>query len=197
MVVRVPSRRTSVTVTIGGMLSISNVVLSIDAGQRGVRRVRRRVRHDNLHRVAAVRHRRRVPHENRIGEAALQRLPGGVAFAAVEHVVEQFVAVLVLGAPDERQQPLLIGAAAERGRVGDRAAGRVQRRRAPVGRVAFEPGDLRVAGGEGTLEDGARRMNRDRRDARARVARQVGRRHGREHRRLARASRSSTARHCR
>ena len=59
--------------------------------------------------------------------AALQRLPGRLAFAAVEHVVEQLVAVVVLGPPDERQQPLLIGAAAERRRVGDRAAGRVLR----------------------------------------------------------------------
>ena len=89
------------------------------AGQRGRRRIRRRVGRDDLHEIGPVRHGRGVPDENRFRHRLAQRLPRGLAFAAVEHVVHQVVVVLVVGLPDQRLQPFLVGAPAERrGRPG-------------------------------------------------------------------------------
>ena len=94
----------------------------------------------------------------------LQRLPRGLAFAPISTSYTQIVVVLVVGLPDERLQPLLIGAAAERGRPIDRLRGRPR------------PGMLALAASTGRrsrrspaspVENGfwntdARRMDRDR-----------------------------------
>ena len=154
------------------------------AGERRGRRVRRRIRGGDPHQVRAVRHRGRVPDEDRIPHAALEDLPRGFAFAAVRHVVLQPVAVVVLGLPDERLQPLLINAASER-RGGRRRSARGRlglRRRTAVGRVVLEAGNLHVTGREGSLEDRPRRVDGDRRYLRTEIARQIRRGHRREHR---------------
>ena len=84
-----------------------------------------------LNDIGAVGHRRRVPHDDRIPDARLQRLPGRFAFAAVGDVELQAIVVLVLRLPDERLQTFLVDAAAERRRSG--AAARRARRCAWLG----------------------------------------------------------------
>src|SRR6185436_15894681 len=102
----------------------------------------------------------------------LQRVPRRLAFAPVLQVVDEVVAVLVLRPPDEGEQPLLVGAASDI-RTGAGAALQL-RGRAPLRRLAVEPGNLRLARGEGALVHRARRVHGDGGDARTGVARQVG-----------------------
>ena len=75
-----------------------------------LRHVRRLVRCNDFDHVRAIGHRRRIPHENRIGDVRFQRLPRGVAFAAIHDLVAQLVVVRIFGPPDKRLQPALINA---------------------------------------------------------------------------------------
>ena len=65
---------------------MSKLTLSNSPSERRGGGVRRRVGRGDLHVVGAVGHRRRVPHDDGVPQAALERLPGRVSFAAVEHV---------------------------------------------------------------------------------------------------------------
>ena len=87
------------------------------ARERHAERVGRRVGGDDLHEVRAVGDRRRVPHQNRLRDAAPQRRPRRLALAAIQHVVGEVVVVLVVRLPDERLEPFLIRAAAQRRRA--------------------------------------------------------------------------------
>src|SRR5207237_3414689 len=117
------------------------------AGQRCLRRVRRRVRRDHANHVAAVGDRRGIPDDDFIVEALLERLPLGITLATVEDVVDELVAVVVGRAPREGEQAFLIDTAPDA-----RTAGASTRLRPLAIRdVAVEAGDLRITGGEGTL----------------------------------------------
>ena len=107
---------TLVTMTAGGPLSMSNAELSSSPSSAAPGVFDASIGRHHLDDVRAVRHRRRVPHEDRFVEIALQRLPRRLAFAAIQNLVPQLVVVGVFGAPHERLQAALIGAAAERRR---------------------------------------------------------------------------------
>ena len=102
------------------------------ADERGRRGIRRRVRGRDSDEVGAVRNRRRVPHEDRIPDAAVQRPSTRSRPRGGRDVVLQAIVVVVFRLPDERLQALLIDAPAERRRRTERAAGprlRLRRRR--------------------------------------------------------------------
>src|SRR5437762_6024241 len=111
----------------------------------------------------------------------LQRFPGGLTFAAIEHVVHEVVAVLVLRAPREREQSLLIDATADIWST--RSA--LLRRIAAIGSAAVKSGNLRVTGRERALKDRSRRIDRDRHHLRPDVSWQIGGGHRRQQRRIA------------
>jgi hypothetical protein len=94
-------------------------------------------------------------------------LPRRLALAAIQHVVGEVVTIVVLGAPHDREQTLLIRAPA---RDSATTRGRLTGGASPVRQVAFEPGDFRIDR-EGPLEDRARRVNGDRRDPRTEITR--------------------------
>ena len=125
--------------TAGGPLSMSNAELSSSPSSAAPGVFDGLIGRHDLDDVGAVRNRRRVPDEDRVLEIALQRLPAGLTFAAIQNLVPQLVVVGVFGAPHERLQAALVGAAAERraaaagirasrSECGDRAPGRRSRR---------------------------------------------------------------------
>ena len=147
------------------------------AHQRRLGRIRARVRRRHLQHVAAVGHRGGVPHQQGLAQFALQQAPRGFTLAAIEHVVNQLVAVVVVGLPGEGLQTLLIDAPAER-----RSATTGTRRVAALRRIVVQPGNLGFTARERLLEHGARRMHGDRRHLRTDVAWQVGRGQRGQHR---------------
>ena len=168
------------------------------AGQRGRRRVRRRIRCDNADEVRPVRDGRRVPHDDRFGDTLTERLPPRFALAAVQHVVHEVVVVVVVRLPHQRLEPLLVGAAADR-RGAHGALRRVlgSRDEFAIGRgLVVESGDLRLPGRVRLLEHDAGRLDGDRMHLRPQVALHVRGRHRCQH-----AVRPllplSTTRHCR
>ena len=150
------------------------------AGQRRGRRVRRRVGGDDPQQVAAVGHRRRVPDQDRIGDAALaaastpSRLRGGRARRRSAR----------RGSRPRRARRT---SAAPSGTCGGRGSAsrrplRLRCARAAIGRVAVEAGDLRIAVGNGcwnTVPGGWMVIERH---PRTQVARQVGGGHRRQQR---------------
>ena len=142
-VVRLPSRRVRPTTMVGGALSTSNVVLSSRAGECRGRGVGRRVGRRHADHVAPVRHGCRVPHDHRVVDRPLQRLPRGLAFATIVHLVAERVAVVVVRTPGKRQQPFLIGAASER------YAGGCRLGRASARRSGVSPSNPAISGSTG------------------------------------------------
>ena len=115
--------------TTGGVLSMSKLTLSSSPTSAVAGGVRRRVGRGDLHVVGAVGHRRRVPDDDRVPQAALERLPRGFPFAAIEDVELQAIVVVVVGLPDE-------ASAAPSGRPCGRAPAPAADELAPDGRRA-------------------------------------------------------------
>src|SRR6185503_10551475 len=108
------------------------------------------------------------PDDDLVGQLFFQRLPGCIALASIEDVVDELVAIIVLCAPGEGEEAFLIHAAAD-----VRSAGASRRRVVAAGNIAIEARDLWIARRERPLEDSARWIDRDRQHFGTNVARQV------------------------
>ena len=191
---RVPSRRIAPICTVGATLSISKLLLSSSPASAVSGGIRRRVRGDHLHDVGAVRHRRRVPHEQRVAQIASSA-------ASTSSRLRGDRTRRSSGRRRSRRRPSRRTSAGPSDRCGGRAAGAAAGdcragAAALVRRVVVEAGDLGLAGRERLLEHDARRVDGDRRDLRPEVALQVRRRSPTSGPGSSRLP-VSTARHCR
>ena len=159
----------------GGALSTSNEAVSFESVERERARVGGGVRRHDAQHVARARHRRGVPREDGLAQAAPQHAPLALVQRAVEDVVEQHVPVGVVGLPGEGAQAALVELAAEAD-GGRRAFRRPRGGRALAERVDLEAEDLGLAAGaDRLLERFARRVHEQRADDGRQVALQVGR----------------------